>query len=82
MDSGDSSDTETSSSTSSEVCEEDYEEVLQRMNELRPYLFEPTRELSSSDETSYEESEHSDDEILNSRLTSSDWYVLYLACCL
>lgn len=78
MDSGDSSDTETSSSTSSEVCEEDYEEVLQRMNELRPYLFEPTRELSSSDETSYEESEHSDDEILNNRLTSSDWYVLYL----
>ena len=78
MDSGDSSDTETSSSTSSEVCEEDYEEVLQRMNELHPYLFEPTRELSSSDETSYEESEHSDDEILNNRLTSSDWYVLYL----
>ena len=80
MNSRSSSDTETNFSTLSEVSEEDSEEVLQRMNEsaIRPYLLTHERIVIYSDENSYEQSEASDDEILNNRITSSDWYVLYL----
>ena len=54
MASRDSSDTETNSSASSKVIEEDSEEVLQRMNES---VTSPC--LASSDHNVYEESEAS-----------------------
>jgi hypothetical protein len=80
MDSDISTDSERRSLSSSSSSDDDFEEFVEDFNEfgIRPYQFEPKRELSN-DEDSEEEDEtvtESDEETPDSRLTSSEWYVL------
>ena len=77
MDPENESTSESSSSSSSEMNDADFAEFLAGdVNNygLQPYLFEPQRSLpsdfSSSDEEYYDSN---DEDIENSRLTSSDW---------
>ena len=69
MDSDSSTDSEIRSTSS----DEDFEEFLSDFSEfgIRPYQFEPGRE--SNNDSAEEESEESDGEPEDSRLTNSEW---------
>ena len=71
-----SSDTDTRSSTSSPLSDDDFSGFLQDSNEfgILPYQFEPERVLSSEGSGDENNEEAGNEEIQSDRLSSSNWY--------
>ena len=76
MGSQSSSDTDTRSSTSSPLSDDNFSGFLQDSNEfgLLAYHFEPERVLSSDGSNNEDNEKASNEEIQNDRLSSSNWY--------